>query len=393
VSALMDTYQRYPVRFVRGEGLRVFDADGRAYLDFAAGIAAMPIGHSHPRWVAAVKDQLDRLVHVSNLYETEAQERLAERLVRIAGFGKVFLSNSGAEANEALLKIVRSHGRPEGRTKVVCLEGSFHGRTIATLAATGQPEKQAPFRPMAPGFVHIPPNDVGALDRAVDFGTAAVLVEPILGEGGVVPVELSFLEAARRLCDERRVLLCIDEVQTGVGRTGEWFAFQGMGVQPDVFTSAKALAGGLPIGATIARPEISFGRGHHASTFGGGPVACVAALTVLDVIEEEGLLENARVQGDRLAAGLSEAVKEADVESEPRGRGLLLGVPVGKHPGPKAMVLGLLARGFLATEAGPEVVRCTPPLTVDQAAVDSFVEAFADTLKEVFMQPIREAAR
>jgi predicted acetylornithine/succinylornithine family transaminase len=389
----MDTYKRYPVRFVRGEGLNVFDTEGRAYVDFAAGIAAMPIGHSHPRWVAAVKDQLDRLVHVSNLYETEAQERLAERLIRIAGFGKMFLSNSGAEANEALLKIVRRHGRPHGRTKVVCLEGSFHGRTIATLAATGQPEKQAPFQPMPGGFVHVPPNDVGALDRAVDLGTAAVFIEPILGEGGVLPVEQSFLEAARELCHERGALLCIDEVQTGVGRTGRWFAYQGTGVQPDAFTLAKALAGGLPIGATIARSEISFEPGQHASTFGGGPVPCVAALTVLDVIEEEGLLENARVQGDRLAAGLTATVKEADVEGEPRGRGLLLGVPVGTDPGSKAVVLGLLSRGFLATEAGPDVVRCTPPLTVDAAAVDSFVDAFGETLKEVFARPMREAAR
>ena len=393
MSSLMDTYKRYPVRFVRGEGLNVFDTNGRSYLDFAAGIAAIPIGHSHPRWVAAVKDQLDRLVHVSNLYETDAQERLADRLVGIAGFGKVFLSNSGAEANEALLKIVRRHGRPRGKTKVVCLEGSFHGRTIATLAATGQPEKQAPFQPMPPGFVHVPPNDVQALDRAVDLGTAAVLVEPILGEGGVIPIEQTFLDAARGLCDERSALLCIDEVQTGIGRTGDWFAFQGSDVRPDAITSAKALAGGLPIGAAIARPEISFAPGEHASTFGGGPVPCVAALTVLDVIEDEELLENARVQGDRLAAGLAQAVEEAGLESEPRGRGLLLGVPVGRHPGPKAVVLGLLSRGFLATEAGPEVVRCTPPLTVDDAAVDAFVDAFGETLKEVLAQPVREAAR
>ena len=200
------------------------------------------------------------------------------------------------------------------------------------------------------------------------------------------------MEAARRLCDERDALLCFDEVQTGVGRTGDWFAYQGTAIQPDAITLAKALAGGLPIGATIARPQIAFGRGEHASTFGGGPVPCVAALTVLEVIEDEGLLHNARVQGDRLALGLAEAMRDAELEGEPRGRGLLLGVPVGRDPGPKAVVLGLLSRGFLATEAGHEVVRCTPPLTVDPDAVDSFVDAFADTLKETFARPVRRVA-
>jgi predicted acetylornithine/succinylornithine family transaminase len=385
-SEIMATYKRYPLTLVRGEGLRVFDDRGNAYVDFAGGIACIPIGHSHPAWVRAVREQAGTLTHVSNLYSTEPQERLAERLHEIVGFGKVFFSNSGAEANEAALKIVRRHGRPKGRTKVVALNGSFHGRTFASLAATGQPEKHAAFQPLPEGFVHVPPNDADALDAAVDPGTAAVLMEPVLGEGGVLPLDPSFVTAARRLCDERGALLILDEVQTGVGRCGSWYAFQQLGVQPDVVTSAKALAGGLPIGATVAREEVEFGPGEHASTFGGGPVVCAAALAVLDVIEEEGLLENARKQGERLLAGLNDAVSSAGLEEPARGLGLLAGAPVGSRRA-RAVVEGLMARGFLATEAGPDVVRATPPLTVDTAAVDAFIGAFGDALSDALHAP------
>jgi acetylornithine/N-succinyldiaminopimelate aminotransferase len=380
VSALMPTYTRYPVRVVRGEGLRVWDQAGRPYLDFAAGIAAVPVGHGHPEWVAAVADQAARLVHVSNLWETGPQEELAERLVSVAGLPgyRVFLSNSGAEANEAALKIVRKHGR--GRVEVVALEGSFHGRTLATLAATGQPAKGAPFRPLPEGFVHVPPGDVAALEAAVGERTAAVLLEPVLGEGGILPLEASYLRAARRLCDERGALLVLDEVQTGVGRCGAWFAFQLAGVVPDVLTSAKALAGGLPIGATLSRPDLAFGPGEHASTFGGGPVPCAAALAVLRIIEDQGLVENARAQGARLREGLARATGAAGIEA-PRGLGLLLGVPVAPAAA-RDVVLALLDRGFLATEAGPDVVRVTPPLTVDAEAVDAFCAAFASALAE-----------
>jgi predicted acetylornithine/succinylornithine family transaminase len=373
----MPTYKRYRVTLVRGDGLQVFDDQGTAYLDFAGGIACIAIGHSHPTWVRAVREQAARLTHVSNLYSTEPQERLAERLVGIAGFGSVFFSNSGAEANEAALKIARRHGRPNGRTKVVALQSSFHGRTFASLAATGQPEKHAPFQPLPEGFVHVPPNDVDALDRAVDTGTAAVLMEPVLGEGGVLPLDRPFLRAARELCDERGALLVFDEIQTGVGRCGTWYAFQQLDVRPDVVTSAKALAGGLPVGATIARDDLAFGPGDHASTFGGGPVVCEAALAVLDVIESEGLLENARVQGKRLLAGLNGALGGAGLGQPARGLGLLVGAPVGSGRA-RSVVEGLMTRGFLATEAGPDVVRATPPLTVDAGSVDAFVEAFGE---------------
>ena len=390
-SSIMPTYKRYPLTLVRGEGIRVFDDRGNAYVDFAGGIAVMAIGHSHPRWVRAVSEQAASLTHVSNLWSTEPQERLADRLTDIAGFGQVFFSNSGAESVEAALKIARRNGRPKGKTKVVALDGAFHGRTFASLAATGQPEKQAPFQPLPEGFVHVTPNDLDALDRAVDLQTAAVLMEPVLGEGGVVPLEPAFLRAARELCDERGALLVLDEIQTGVGRCGTWFAFQRSGVEPDVITSAKALAGGLPIGATIARPELAFGRGEHASTFGGGPVVCTAAIAVLDVIEKEGLLENCRSQGERLLSGLNGVLGSTGIGDPARGLGLLVGAPVGKGRA-HAVVEGLLERGFLATEAGPDVVRATPPLTVDAESVDAFVRAFEDALAAVADAPA-EATR
>jgi acetylornithine/N-succinyldiaminopimelate aminotransferase len=381
-TALMPTYKRYPVTLVRGEGLRVTDDAGNTYTDFAGGIACVPIGHSHPRWVAAVQEQVATLTHVSNLFSTIPQQRLADRLTSLAGFGRVFLCNSGAEANEAALKIARRWGRPQGRTRVVALEGSFHGRTFATLAATGHPEKHVPFEPLPEGFTHVPPGDADALSAAVDERTAAVLLEPVLGEGGVVPLASEYLAHARRLCDERGALLLFDEVQTGVGRCGEWFAFQGVDVLPDVFTLAKALANGLPIGAAVAREDLAFGPGDHGSTFGGGPVPCTGALAVLDVIEEEELLWNAATMGERLRAGLTDALRGAGIDDVARGRGLLVGAPVAPATTASAVILAMLRRGFMTTEAGGNVVRCTPPLTVDAAAVDAFVHAFSDALEE-----------
>ena len=386
-DAIMPTYRRYPVTLVRGEGMRVFDDAGRSYLDFAGGIACVPIGHSHPRWVAAVREQVGTLAHVSNLYSTLPQQALASRLVMLAGFGQVFFCNSGAEANEAALKLARLRGRPHGKTKVVALTGSFHGRTFATLAATGQPEKHAPYEPLPEGFVHVEPEDVAALREVVDDATAAVLLEPVLGEGGVLPLSDAYLREARRVCDERGALLVLDEIQTGVGRCGSWFAFQGTEIRPDVFTLAKGLAGGLPIGAVVADERFAFGPGEHASTFGGGPVPCVGVLAVLDVIEDEELLPRAVAMGERLRAGLTDVFDNAGRAEHARGRGLLVGAPLGPAEGQgslraSAVILALLRRGFLATEAGGNVVRCSPPLTVDAGEVDAFVEAFADSLVE-----------
>jgi acetylornithine/N-succinyldiaminopimelate aminotransferase len=384
-SALMPTYSRYPLTLVRGEGTRVWDTEGNVYLDFAGGIASMPIGHSHPAWVRAVAEQAETLTHVSNLFSTIPQERLAARLVELAGFGQVFLANSGAEANEAALKIVRKYGKAHGRTDVVALLGSFHGRTFATLAATGQPAKHAPFAPLPAGFSHVPPGDGEALDAAIGPRTAAVLLEPVLGEGGVLPLDPDYVALARRLCTERGALLVLDEVQTGVGRTGSWFAFQRYGIEPDVVTLAKALAGGLPIGACISRSELAFGPGEHASTFGGGPVPCAAALAVLDTIEAEGLLENCLLRGKELIEGLAES--GAAGLREVRGMGLLVGAAF-EDDRAGTVIRALMARGFLATEAGPQVVRFAPPLTVTGEEVAKLVRAFeaaardaAETLK------------
>ena len=368
-SRLMPTYRRYPLTLVRGEGTRVWDADGRAYLDFAGGIAAMPLGHSHPAWVRAVTEQAGRLVHVSNLFGTEPQEALAARLSDLAGFGSVFLANSGAEANEGALKIARKHGRATGRTRIVTAEGSFHGRTFATLAATGQPAKQAPFEPLVPGFTHVPSNDPDALDAAVGRQTAAVLLEPVLGEGGVVPLSPEYLATARDLCTERGALLMFDEVQTGVG--------------------AKGLGGGLPIGAVVAREEVAFGPGEHASTFGGGPVPCAGALAVLDAIRDEDLLANCLERGAQMVDGLraTNGVGVVDV----RGLGLLVGVAF-ERPVAGDVVRALIRRGFLATESGADVVRVTPPLSVGPEEVDAFVTAFPAAAEEAVMESAGRAA-
>ena len=375
-SAIMPTYTRYPVTLVRGKGMRVWDADGRSYLDFAAGIAVLPLGHAHPAWVKAVQEQAATLVHVSNLYATEPQERLAARLSGLTGWiplPQVFFANSGAEANEAALKLARKYGRAGGRLEVVALEGSFHGRTFATLAATGQPAKRAPFEPLPEGFVFVPADDPDALDRAVGPATAAVLVEPVLGEGGVIPLDAAYLGLARRLCDERGALLIFDEVQTGIGRSGSWFAHQRLGVEPDVLTLAKGLGGGLPIGAALCRPSLAFGPGEHASTFGGGPVVCAGALAVLETIDQEGLRENARLRGEQLVAGLRATRAEGILDV--RGLGLLVGVRV--EPGlAGAVVRALMEGGFLATEAGPDVVRLSPPLIVSPLDVDLLVTMF-----------------
>jgi acetylornithine aminotransferase len=374
----MPTYTRYPLTLVRGFGCTVWDDTGKAYLDFAGGIATVAIGHSHPRWVAAVTEQAATLAHVSNLWSTEAQEQLAERLTRLAGFGRAFFANSGAEANEAALKIARKHGLANGgRTEVVALQGSFHGRTFATLAATGQPAKRAPFEPLPEGFVHVPPGDRAALDAAVGDRTAAVLMEPVLGEGGVVPLDVLYLHHARDLCTERGALLIFDEVQTGIGRTGAWFAFQRTGVEPDVFTLAKALGGGLPIGACVAREEFAFAAGEHASTFGGGPIPSRAALAVLDVIEEEGLLENCTARGRQLVDGIA----ATGIPLEVRGAGLLIGVAF-ERPVARDVVTALMQQGFLATEAGPDVVRVSPPLSVTEDEVTAFVEAFPSAAEQ-----------
>ncbi len=381
---VMPTYGRYPIALVRGEGARVWDDTGREYLDFAGGIATVPLGHSHPAWREAVHAQIDALTMVSNLYFTQPQADLAARIVETMAMGEaqVFFANSGAEANEASIKLVRKWGLARGRTTIIALEGSFHGRTASTLAATGQPSKRRSFEPLVDWFDFVAPEDLDALDAKLTETTAGVLLEPILGEGGVRPLSETYLRAVRELTRERGALLIADEVQTGVGRCGAWRASALSNVQPDVISLAKGLGGGLPIGACVARTDLAFEAGDHASTFGGGPVVCAAGLAVFDAIEREGLLENATKQGELLQQGIREALDGNPVLTEVRGRGLLIGIGLIDDIA-QQVTLELIADGMLATTANPDVVRLTPPLIIDDRDVDAAVDKLAAAIVRV----------
>jgi acetylornithine/N-succinyldiaminopimelate aminotransferase len=383
----MPVYGRQPVAFARGAGSRLWDTDGNEYLDFVAGIAVVSVGHSHPKVVEAIRTQAGLLTHVSNLYYTEPQVLLAERLHDLLGWGKVFFANSGAEANECAVKLARrwqrEQGRP-GRAGLVAALGSFHGRTVATLAATGQPAKHEPFAPMPPELVHhVPLNDADALDAALDDGIGALLLEVVQGEGGINPATPEYLKAARELCDERGVLLIFDEVQTGLGRTGRWFGFQHSGVTPDVVTLAKALGGGLPIGACVAREDVAeaFRPGDHATTFGGGPVPCAAALAVLEVISTEGLVDNSARMGDLLVAKLREALDATPAVKDVRGLGLLVGVELsGEYS--RDVVDACREAGLLVNNVRPDMIRLSPPLIVTADEVERAVAILVGVLKE-----------
>jgi acetylornithine aminotransferase len=349
-SPLLPTYARAPVTIVRGEGSRVWDDAGVSYLDFGGGIAVVSLGHCHPAPLAAARGQLERLWHASNLYSTEPAAALAERLSDRFGGAQAFLCNSGAEAVEAAVKYAR---KATGKPGIVALEGSFHGRTAAALSATGQPAKRAPFEPLLPGVGFARANDAASLHAAAGSDTGLILLEPVLGEGGVVPVDAAFVRAAAGLAAELGALLCLDEVQTGVGRTGAFFAFERLGVRPQLVTLAKGLANGLPIGDLLVADEAggAFAPGDHGSTFGGNPVACAAASAVVDAVDEE-LLANVCTQGARLRAGLPGA----------RGAGLLLGLELDR---PAADVVDACREaGLLVLTAGERVLRLAPPLTV-----------------------------
>ncbi|WP_277965700.1 acetylornithine transaminase [Streptomyces sp. AV19] len=375
-GAMMDTYGTPPLALVSGSGATVRDADGREYTDFVAGIAVNSLGHAHPAVVRAVGEQIARLGHVSNLYVAEPPVALAERLLGLAGReGRVFLSNSGAEAVEAAFKIARRTGRPH----VVAAQGGFHGRTMGALALTGQPAKQEPFLPLPGDVTHVPYGDAEALRAAVTERTAAVVLEPVQGENGVVPAPAGYLRAAREITAATGTLLVLDEIQTGIGRTGHWFAHQAEGVEPDVMTLAKGLGGGLPIGATVAFGAAArlLTPGQHGSTFGGNPVACAAALAVLDTIEKDDLLSHVRRVGERLRAGA--AACGHPLLREVRGAGLLLGLVLGR-PVAREVQQAALEAGFLVNAAAPDVVRLAPPLVVTEEQVDAFVRVLPDVL-------------
>ncbi|HXY42672.1 MAG TPA: acetylornithine transaminase [Acidimicrobiales bacterium] len=389
-SALMQTYAAAPVTFVSGSGTVLRDSDGKEYLDFLSGLAVTSLGHAHPRVAAAVERQSKRLVHVSNLFGNELGDRLARTLDRLVGDGtaaggRVFFANSGAEANECAIKLARryfSRSTPPGesaRHVVVSAWGSFHGRTLATLHATGQSEKHAGFEPMPEGFEHVGFGDVPALEEATSGAkVAAVLLEAIQGEGGVVPAPPGYLKAVRDLCDERGILLIADEIQTGLGRTGRWFAFQRAGIRPDIVTVAKALGNGFPIGACWARAEVAgaFQPGDHGSTFGGQPLACAAALATLEVMEEIDAPSLAARAGARLADGLG----GIDGVSEVRGEGLLLAAVLAPGIDAKAVVAAALTRGLVVNAPVAGVVRLAPPLTVSDAEIDQAVAILRSVL-------------
>jgi acetylornithine/N-succinyldiaminopimelate aminotransferase len=377
---LMRTYRRAPVEFVRGEGALLWDAEGREYLDFLAGISVCSLGHCHPAVVEAVREQVGRLIHVSNLFYTEPMLRLAERLSRTSLGGRVFFSNSGAEANECAIKVARkhAHGRGVEAPEIVSFEGDFHGRTYGALAATPKFARSEALGPMLPGFRSVPFDDAGALREAVHGGTAAVLIEPIQGEAGVYPVGEAALLAARQACDAVGALLIFDEVLAGGGRTGSLWAYEQTPVRPDVLTTAKALGGGLPVGACVTSPGAgdALERGDHGSTFAGGPLACAAALAVLDLVDDPALLRAVREKG----ASLREALLALDGVSEVRGRGLMLGV--GLDAGIDAAAVGsdLLERGLIVNAPGPGTLRLLPPLTIDSDQIGRAVALIGESL-------------
>lgn len=380
-ASLMDNYGTPSMSLVRGQGARVWDAEGREYVDLLGGIAVNALGHAHPDVVAAVSLQMSTLGHTSNLAISPPAVALAERLIALLDpsgerGGRAFFCNSGAEANEAALKLTRR----TGRTRIVVAERSFHGRTMGALALTAQPAKQDPFRPLPGDVVVVPFGDAVALSDAVDDATAAVFLEPIQGEGGVIPAPEGYLAAARAACDTHGALLVLDEVQTGIGRTGDWFAHQADAVVPDVVALAKGLGGGLPIGACIAFGPAAalLGPGSHGSTFGGNPVSCAAALAVLGVIEREGLVSRARVAGERLS-GIVEATPAV---SHVRGRGLLLGAVL-HTPAAADLEAAARARGLIVNAVAPDVIRMAPPLVLTDDDLDRVAELWPLAVKDL----------
>jgi predicted acetylornithine/succinylornithine family transaminase len=373
----MGTYKRGPVAFVRGEGARLWDDEGKRYLDFLSGISVCSTGHCHPAVVAAVREQAQQLMHVSNLYYAEPPLRLAERLSRSSLGGKVFLANSGTEANECAIKLARKHAHRRGvaEPRIVSLEGAFHGRTMGSLAATPGMAGNPDFAPMLAGFDVVPRDRPEALADAVGEDTAAVIVEPIQGEAGIYPISDEVLAAARDACDRAGALLILDEIQSGLGRTGSLWAYEQTPVRPDVMTTAKALGGGLPVGACVAAPQAAdvLEAGDHGSTFAGGPLVASAALAVLDVIDDAALLRSVR----ELGAALTAALEEIDGVREVRGRGLMIGVGLADGIDAAELGLALLAAGLVVNVPAPGTLRLLPPLVIGREEVDEAVGQIA----------------
>jgi acetylornithine/N-succinyldiaminopimelate aminotransferase len=377
MSHVMNTYKRLPVAFERGDGCWVWDKQGKRYLDALAGIAVCGLGHSHPGFVAAITAQAAKLIHTSNIYEIEHQEKLGDRLAAISGMDEVFFCNSGCEANEAAIKIARLYGHHKGieMPAIIVMEKAFHGRTIATLSATGSRKVQAGFEPLVPGFARVPFDDLAAVRKVAENNrnVVAVLVELIQGEGGINICHADYLHGLREICDDYGWLLMLDEVQSGVGRTGKWFAFQHSGVRPDVATLAKGLASGVPIGACIAAGPAAgvFKPGNHGSTFGGNPFACAAALATLDIIENDHLMANAVAMGELIAERFRATLAAVAGVREVRNKGLMIGIEL-EHPCDE-LVMNALAAGLLINVTNDYVIRLLPPLVISRAEAEQVV--------------------
>jgi len=376
---------RYPLVVDHAEGVKIYDIDGKEYYDFLAGIGVNALGYGHKKFVKAVKDQTDKIIHCSNLYYTEAQAELEKKLAENSCFNKMFFSNSGSEANEGAIKLVRKYYKVKGedRYEIITADRSFHGRTLTTVTATGQEKYKKPFTPLPPGFKTVPYNNFKALKEAITEKTAAIMLEPIQGEGGIYPADQEYLVEIRNLCNKMGIILVFDEVQCGIGRTGSLFAYQEYSVEPDIITLAKALGGGIPIGAFLAKKEVAdtFSPGDHGTTFGGNPLAARAASTILDIILEDGFLESVREKGKYFQSILQELIKKHDDLIEVRGMGLMLALQLSDKLSAKVITMELFEKGFLVNAVQEHALRFLPPLVIGKEDIDKLVGALEEILK------------
>ena len=390
MSHLMNTYARLPVAFTHGEGAWLWDSTGKRYLDALSGIAVNTLGHAHPRFTAALGEQAGKLMHVSNVYQIPEQERLADKLCELSSMDEVFVCNSGCEANEAAIKLARMYGHKKGvdNPAIIVMEKAFHGRTLATLSATGSRKVQAGFEPLVKGFVRVPYNDLEAVRQVATHNkeVVAVLVEPIQGEGGIRTLDIHYLEQLRQICDQNEWLLMLDEVQSGIGRTGKWFAHQHSAILPDVMTLAKGLGSGFPIGACLAagRATGTFLPGNHGSTFGGNPLACTAALTTLQVMEQDGLPAHAQAMGDFIMNGLRSRLGTVGGVVEIRGQGLMIGIELNKSCG--VLVQQALDKGLLINVTSDNVVRLLPTLVFSQDEAQQLLDLLCPLITDFLAQ-------
>ncbi len=392
MSHLMNTYTRLPVAFTHGEGAWLWDSNGKRYLDALAGIAVNTLGHAHPRFTAALNAQIGKLIHASNIYQVREQEQLADKLCALSNMQEVFLCNSGCEANEAAIKLARMVGHNKGidSPSIIVMEKAFHGRTLATLSATGNRKVQAGFEPLVKGFVRVPYDDLDAIRQVADHNhdVVAVLVEPIQGEGGIRTLDIHYLEQLRKICDQQDWLLMLDEVQCGIGRTGKWFAHQHTGILPDVMTLAKGLGSGVPVGAclTAGKAAGTFKPGNHGSTFGGNPLSCVAALTTLDILEQNKLLDHATTMGNFLLQGFRERLGKIAGVTDIRGQGLMIGIELNRPCGD--LVQRALAQGLLINVTADNVIRLLPPLVFAQAEAQQLLDMLCPLVADFLSRDI-----